>query len=219
MIITHHGASCLKISAKTQDGKDVVLVANPFDSKKIGIKLPRIKADVVLISDSSDPIYNNFKSINSNGDRSPVIIDEPGEYEIEGMAIHGVKDAEDESIVYRVEIERIVVGLIGSMKNSSGLSDAQTEVLQNTDILALPIGGSVVMDMKQARDVVNQLQPRVVIPIFYKVPNIKIDGISGNPSEFIQKELGIKSDEVSDKFKITHASLPQDEMKGVLLSI
>ncbi len=218
MTITYHGVSCLKITTKSNDNKDAIIITDPYDPKIAGIKPSRLKADVVLVSNNENKLHNNASSINPNQEQSELtIINEPGEYETKGIAFHGVFDSLRESVVYRIELEQMTIAYLGSITSSSSLSGDQDEILQNSDILIIPIGGKDVTDMKQARDIVNRLQPRMVIPIYYDVDGIKIKGLTGTPNQFIQKELGVKLHEEVNKLKITSSSLPQEEIVGVPL--
>ena len=48
------------------------------------------------------------------------------------------------------------------------LSSEQIEALGSVDILLIPVGGFYTIDAKQAKQIVDQLNPRVVIPMHYR---------------------------------------------------
>jgi L-ascorbate metabolism protein UlaG (beta-lactamase superfamily) len=64
-------------------------------------------------------------------------------------------------------------------------------------------------------EVISQLEPRIVIPMHYKVPGLKeeIEGVE----KFI-KELGLKPRN-EEKLRITKKDLPQEDMELVVLSL
>jgi L-ascorbate metabolism protein UlaG (beta-lactamase superfamily) len=77
------------------------------------------------------------------------------------------------------------------------------------------VGGKYTLNAAKAVEVISQLEPRIVIPMHYKIPGIKVD-IDGL-DKFI-KELGIKPRN-EEKLKITKRDLPQEDMELVVLSL
>ena len=76
----------------------------------------------------------------------------------------------------------------------------------------IPIGGNYTINSEEAVDIISQIEPKVIIPMHYKVDGLKVD-LDG-PDKFL-KEVGLKPEEV-DSFKINNKSLPQEEMKLVV---
>jgi len=215
MIISWIGHSCFKIQNKTATN-GVALVTDPFD-KKVGLKPPAFEADIVTIShDHFD--HNNHKALRGK----PYLINSAGEYDIKGVSIQGVESYHDKekgkergvNIIYRIEIDDISISHLGDLGHT--LDNKQLDVLVGTDILLVPVGGHYTIDAKKAVEVVSQVEPRIVIPMHYKVPGLKVDGIVG-VDKFI-KELGIKPTE-EEKLKISKKELPQEDMELVILKI
>ena len=214
MIITWCGHSCFKIQNKlTQDG--VTVVTDPFD-KKIGLKAPSFEADIVTVShDHYD--HNNVKALRGN----PFVINMAGEYDVGGVAIQGVSSFHDNdkgknrgvNIIYKINIDDINVAHLGDLGHE--LSEKQLESLIGIDILFVPVGGKYTLDAKRAVEVIKQIEPRIVISMHYKVPNLKID-IEG-VDKFI-KELGIKPTK-EERLKISKKDLPQEDMELVILEM
>ena len=86
----------------------------------------------------------------------------------------------------------------------------------NIDILLVPIGGVYTINTDQASEVISQIEPRIVIPMHYKIPALKvnIEGINK-----FSKEMGVKETEALDKLRITKKDLPQEETKVVILKL
>ena len=214
MLITWIGHSCFKLQDKSgSDG--IAVVTDPFD-KKVGLKPPAFEADIITVShDHYD--HNNVKSLKGN----PFIIDSAGEYDIKGVSVQGVGSYHDDkqgkergpNIIYRIELDDISIAHLGDLGHT--LENKQLEVLVGIDILFVPIGGKYTLDAKQAVEVVSQIEPRIVIPMHYSVPGLKLD-IAG-VDKFI-KEMGINPTE-EDKLKISKKDLPQDDMELVILKI
>ncbi|RLC39242.1 MBL fold metallo-hydrolase [Candidatus Falkowbacteria bacterium] len=214
MIITWIGHSCFKIQNKTgPDG--ITVVTDPFD-KKIGLKPPSFEADIVTVSHGHDD-HNNIKALRGK----PFIITSAGEYDTKGVSIQGIESFHDEkggkerglNIIYRIEVDDISIAHLGDIGHI--LDNKQLDVLAGTDILLIPVGGKYTIDAKKAAEIVSQIEPRIVIPMHYKVPGLKID-IDG-VDKFI-KEIGLKPTE-EEKLKITKKDLPQEDMELVVFKL
>jgi L-ascorbate metabolism protein UlaG (beta-lactamase superfamily) len=94
------------------------------------------------------------------------------------------------------------------------LSDEQLESLEGVDILILPVGGDYTLDAKKAVEVVSQIEPRIVIPMHYKIKglNLPLDEV-----DKFNKELGI-SPVIEEKLKISRKDLPQEGMELFVLN-
>ena len=211
MIITWIGHSCFKIQDKI-GSEGVTLVTDPFD-KSIGLKTPNFEANIVTVShDHYD--HNNSKAL--RGD--PYIINCAGEYDIGGVSVVGVESYHNEkkdeiNIMYRFEIDNVSVTHLGDLGHV--LDNKQLEVLVGTDILLIPVGGKYTIDAKKAVEVVSQIEPRIVIPMHYKVKGLKVD-IDG-VDKFV-KEMGLKPTE-EEKLKISKKDLPSEDMELVILKM
>lgn len=215
MYITWLGHSCFKLQDKI-GSEGVTLITDPFD-KSIGLKPPHNEAQIVTISHSHYD-HNNSDSIRGN----PFIIDEAGEYEVKGVFIegidssHGLKEGKEavKNIIYRIEMEEISITHLGDL-GQAVLDNKQLEKIEGTDILLIPVGGIYTIDAAKAVEIVSQIEPRIVIPMHYKIPglNIKLDGVE----RFI-KELGIKPTE-EEKLKISKKDLPQEDMELVVMKM
>lgn len=212
MFITWLGQSCFKIQDKIgPDG--ITLTTDPFD-KSIGLKTPSFESDIITVSHAHGD-HNNIGALRGN----PYVIDCAGEYDVKGISIHGVDSYHDDkkgkergfNVIYRMEIEDISVSHLGDLGHV--LDDKQLEVLVGTDILLIPVGGRFTLDAKKAVEVVSQIEPRIVIPMHYKIPGLKAD-IEG-VDKFI-KELSIKPTE-EERLKIVKKDLPQEDMELIIL--
>ena len=214
MYITWLGQSCFKLQDKIgPDG--VTLITDPFGGD-LGLKVPHYEADIVTVSHGHHD-HNNTDAIRGK----PFIINTAGEYEIKGVFIEGVESAHDEkngaergeNIIYRIEMEDISITHLGDLGHV--LDTKQLEKLEGTDILIIPVGGKYTINAAKAVEVISQIEPRIVIPMHYKVPGLKVD-IDG-VEKFI-KELGIKP-RTEEKLKISKKDLPQEDMELVELSL
>lgn len=214
MVITWYGQSCFKI----QSG-ETVLVTDPFD-KCIGLTPPRGQADVVTIS------HHHYDHDNSEAlaSANPFIVDGPGEYEIKGINISGFPTFHDSkegkergmNTGYIIEMEGLKICHLGDIGQTK-LTDQQLEMIDGVDILMVPVGGVYTVNGEEAADLINQVEPKIVIPMHYKIPGlgIKLEGVD----DFL-KEMGVSKKETVDKLTIKKKDLsPEEETKVVVMKI
>ncbi len=213
MNITWYGQSCFKLQSK-----DIVLITDPFD-KKIGLKPPYGAANIVTVShDHYD--HNNFKII--KGD--PFVVDSAGEYEIRKITIRGIDSFHDNSkgkergdnIIYVIEMEDIRICHLGDF-GQEGFLNSQLEKIGQIDVLFIPIGGIFTIDWKLASVIISQTEPRIVIPMHYKLTGMSGDLSKIDNADNFCKEHGISAEDAVEKFNIKKKDLPQNEAKVVLM--
>ncbi len=78
----------------------------------------------------------------------------------------------------------------------------------------IPVGGAVTIDAKKATEIISEIEPRIVIPMHYQIPGLKI---KLDPLDNFLKVSGLPS-EKTDKLKISKKDLPQEETKIIILN-
>ncbi len=205
-----HGLSCFSIEARNGDAA-ANLVIDPFDPEA-GLKLPRsLSADIVAVS-RQDKLHGNIEAVKPEGDKKLFVIKTPGEFEASGLFVYGIPSAS--STLYRFEMGDLSVAHLGSFGGE--LADSLREELEDVDILLLPVGDGEGFSAKKAVEVVTALEPRIVIPMHYSVPGLKL---KLDPLEKFLKEMGASSPERVAKFKAMKKDLPAEETKVVILSL
>lgn len=212
MVITWYGQSCFKI----QSGETVVFT-DPFN-KEIGLTPPRSQADMVTISHNHYD-HNNCEALSENA----LVIDGPGEYEIKGVEVKGVFSFHDDkegkerggNTIYVIEIEGIKIAHLGDLGQSK-LAAEQVEKIDGVDILMIPVGGGDTIDGETAVEIINQIEPRIVIPMHYKIAglNAKLDGV-----DVFLKEMGVAKKDAVDKLTLKKKDLPEEETQVVVMRI
>lgn len=215
MNITWYGQSCFKLQSK-----DVVLITDPFD-KKIGLKPPFGAGDIVTISHNHCG-HNNFEVVKNN----PFVIDGAGEYEIKKITVRGINSFHDSlegkergnNIIYIIEMEDLKICHLGDF-GQKNFTNGQLEKIGQIDILFVPIGGISTIDWKLASTIINQIEPRITIPMHYKISGLTGDLAKIDTAENFCKEYGISAKDAVEKLNIKKKDLPQDETKVVLMKI
>ncbi len=208
MEITYIGHSCFKIV-----GKNLTVVTDPFNHPRITLKMPKVEADVVTISHQHQD--HNYKEA-IKGDY--LFLDSPGEYEVKENFFQGILSYHDDkkgeerglNTIFTMEIDGIHLCHLGDL--GTELDNDQIESMDGVDILMIPVGGTYTIDAKQAVKVINDVSPKIVIPMHFKVSGglENLDSVD----KFI-KELG-ETPETLEKLKLQKKDLPE-EMKAVVL--
>ena len=71
-----------------------------------------------------------------------------------------------------------------------GLTPEQAEALSGLDALLIPVGGFYTIDAGQAKAVVDQLKPRVVVPMHYRGKDFGYEVI-GSVEDFLALQSGV----------------------------
>lgn len=207
MVISWYGQACFKI----QSGERTIAI-DPF-AKTIGLTPPSIQADIVFVThEHSD--HNNVKAMKGEY----FLVNGPGEYEVKGVKAKGIQSFHDNeqglkrglNTIYLIELEGIRVLHLGDLGQDL-LDDQQVEEIGRVDILMIPVGGFFTIDAKQAVGIIQQLEPKIVIPMHYKVPKLTIPQLTG-VSEFL-KEFGGDDIEPQEKLVIKQKDFEQEEEK------
>ena len=220
MQIIWRGQSCFQIISVQGKNGYVNIVIDPFD-ERIGLRVPKLEADILLIThDHYD--HNNVKAVlGSSSQTSPFLINGPGEYEIKGIFIQGIDSYHDSSlgkerglnVIYIIEAEGMRICHLGDLGQKE-LFPEQVEKIGDIDVLMLPIGGVYTIDAKEAIKIMSQIEPKITIPMHYQIPKLKIklEGID----KFL-KIVGIKSIEPLPKLSIKKKDLSEEEAKIIVL--
>lgn len=203
MYIYYHGASCFKI--KTNNTQ---LIINPFASST-GLSKRKFEGDIVLISQPEN--IDTQRVLPASLDlKTPFIIASPGEYEVKGVFVYGLKT--DSALIYNLKIENIKLTHLNGLTRP--LNDQELEIIENTDILFIPVGGCGTLASKLADEIISQVEPKIVIPMEYKIPGYNI---TREPLANFLAEMGVKNHTEETSLKVTAKDLPTEELKIVIL--
>lgn len=203
MQLTSFGNTFIKINTKSPVSGDSIVLIDPFETKTIGQRQPKMDADIVIYTHQD---YDK-KLAQSNS----FIIDRPGEYETKDIFVYGKSLGSTTAFV--VTTEQMTIAHLGYCPNTQ-LSDDVQEMLEGSDILFIPVGGGDALDGKQAAHLAQQLEPRIIIPMHYAFAGAKTK--LADEKAFL-KEMGSPKAETNQKFTIKKKDLPQEETKIILL--
>ncbi len=204
MHIQYFGLSSFKFTTK-----DAVVVTDPFH-KDSGLTPPRGAADILVLAQRDKTLY----SATSGFSGEPFLVDTPGEYDVKGVTFTGIPlKQEDKYIsVFLIESEDIRILNLTHIHDWN-MKEDEIEELGEIDILIIPVGGNTVLSASQAAKVVNEIEPKIVIPSHYKMGDLIIDV---DPLDKFIKEMGGKKEEM-EKLIIKKRDLQEEGTKVVVL--
>ena len=210
MVITWLGQACFRI----QSG-DLTLVVDPF-SKDIGLTPPRFRADIVLVTHSH---YDHANAESLAGE--PFVITGPGEYETKGISVCGIETFHDAAggkergmnTIYRIEVENTSILHMGDFGEPQMRAETLDEA-GDIDILMIPVGGKYTIDSSEAAKIVKQIEPKIVIPMHYKIPGLTV---ALESVEAFLKEMGASKAEPQEKLTIKKKDIVESKGGGVVL--
>jgi len=197
MNISWFSKGCFLIKSKSN--KTQVLL-EPFQEKIENVDLEKVG----FVTLASDKVKFDHS----------LIFDWPGEYETKGIGVKGInikKENGEESIVFILVIGKKRICHLGEIDRV--LTTEELTLLGDIDILLLPVGGNSVIDAKNAHKIADEIEPRMIIPMYYSV-----DGEEGfAPLDEFRREMGIKEEmELRDSVEIN--TLPSEDTEIVLLN-
>jgi L-ascorbate metabolism protein UlaG (beta-lactamase superfamily) len=183
MIVTYLGHECFKV----QYG-DLTIALNP-PSKDSSYKSSRFGANVVL--QTLEHTDMNGGADMSYGDTVPFVVSGPGEYETNGIFIHGIAgtseyDAKNAprgtgkriNTIYSLTVDGISMLFLGAQNGP--LPSTLGEAIDTVDLLFVPVGGGEdgagVYTPKEAYKIAMNLEAKIVVPMHFK--NVKDEALA-----------------------------------------
>ena len=156
MNIKYYGHSCFTVS---EAGYTVAF--DPFDGVP-GYEKLAIKADEVLCSHGHfDHDYVNAVEI-VRGEKSPFTVTEIHSYHDDTMG-----SQRGTNVIRILECDGLRIAHFGDI--GCRPTDEQVELLKGLDAAIVPVGGTYTLDARQQKVLMDELQPRVIIPMHYRL--------------------------------------------------
>lgn len=201
------GHACVRLR-----GRDGVVLCDPF-SRGIGIDIGKPTATIVTVShDHAD--HNNVAAVKPLRERL-FTVDGPGEYEVGGVLITGVRTFHDKAkgaerganIVFVIHLDDVTFCHLGDLGHE--LSQSQLEAIGDVDVLFVPVGGGETISPAEASSVIAQVEPRIVVPIHFATAQLSFE-YDLAPLEKFTHEMGLKDIVAEDKLSVTASNLPPE---------
>ncbi|MCS6803294.1 MAG: MBL fold metallo-hydrolase [Chloroflexota bacterium] len=208
MELTWFGHSCFRLRAR-----EATVVTDPYETTS---GYPPLKLTATIVSVSHDDPWHNAAHLIGG---SPRVVNRPGEYEIAGVPIIGIRTYRDrergatlgKNVSFVFTLEEMQIGHLGNLGHVPNAE--QAEALTGLDILLIPVGGRQTIDAKLAAETISLLQPRLVIPMHFATPREQeeLDGV-----ERFLREMGAPAAAPQPRLTVTKSSLPESVQVVVL---
>lgn len=196
------GNTGIKIQAKPL-ADDVFIVIDPYKTDT-GTFARSATAHIALYTRGATD------SITISGD--PFELDTAGEVEVKGILVNSVAGDEPGKFVVRFDSEQLSLGHLGLIKKP--LNEMQISALSGIDVLFVPVGGGDTYDPEEAVKAINELEPRIVIPMAYQ-SDVSPKSL---PVMNFLREMGAVSVEPEKKIILRKKDLPQEDTKVIVLA-
>ena len=184
----------------------MVVVTDPF-TEALGLRLDTRPAAVVTVS-NTHPNHSATDTVSGE----PKVFRAPGEYEYNGIVVRGVMTSlpaglphERRNVAYTIEMDGISVCHLGDL--ALPLTTRQVDELKPVDVALVPAGGQCAISPDQALQTIQDLDPRIVIPMHYAQgqADVNLDG----PEVFLRR-LGQDELQPQPRLVVTSGNLPAD---------
>ncbi len=212
MEISWYGNGCFRL--RSQLG---TVITDPYPPTP-ALRLPKLNGSIVAISDPTlcdDTVVTR--------DDHSLLLTGPGEYEIGGIFVMGVPMQSREQpptptpsqnstqsqtltqsptstqspvTAFVFELEGLAVCHLGLPWQAP--SATQIESLGDIDVLLLPVGGPDRIGVQAVSDLASELEPKVLIPMYYSLPDVPDDRF--HTLDRLAHELGSKLPEPAATF-------------------
>jgi len=194
------------------------LFMDPFPAS-LGLKpSPAMAQAQVVTASNSSPDHSAVDTISH--DPAPRVLTDPGEYEISGLNIKGIRtrlgepeEGEEQAwnTTFCVEIEGLLVCHVGNP--GSRFNDRQIQELSSPHVLIVPAGSPDGLSVPDAVDLINTVSPRIVVPVMYAHAGNHRQ--LGELAPFLG-DLGAARPEPQTRLTITRTTLPEETTVALL---
>ena len=220
MKIKWYGHACFRL-----EGDGISIVTDPYEPAVAGLDPVDEPADLVVVSSETDDYHSNASMV--PGD--PLYLNALGAagqdaVEMAGVRFEGFRAMEsvehkedpDENAMYRFELGGVSVLHLGDLGNP--LTEEQLDRLRGrVDVLLALTGGPPTIELDDLDLAIEEIGPRAIIPMHYRIPKLTVDGdilpVEAFTSRYQEERVvGVSATEV----EFTHDTLPEDRMVYVL---
>jgi L-ascorbate metabolism protein UlaG (beta-lactamase superfamily) len=192
--------------------RQAAVVMEPTN-KSGGIDMNRPTGEVVTVS-RHHPHHDYVQGV--KGD--PFVVDGPGEYEILGVQIAGIRafwpseegETPEATTLYVCHAEDMRFAHLGGLGQPP--TPQQSQELSEADILIIPIASPGGLDPEAAAKIARALEPRIVIPVGYTPAS---SGHAAELATFLEG-IGAEPEEAVSRFTVQRRSVG-DGRRVVLL--
>ncbi len=173
MKLTYLGHACFLL-----ESKDGSAVFDPYAPNYIdGLTLPELCADTVLCSHGHGD-HNYSAAVTLTGRVPSFKLSYIDSFHDECLGRKRGKN-----LITVIDAEGLRIVHCGDLGHKLG--DAELSALGRVDVLMIPVGGVYTVDAAAAKEIAEQISPRIVIPMHYRIGNRGLQNVA-EVGEFIR---------------------------------
>jgi len=198
MLMRWHGHACFELR-----DDNITIITDPHDGKSIGIPVPNLVGNIVLVS------HNHFdhnctrmvKGSDVSVIRDPIMTVE------KGVRIRGTETFHDNSqgakrgknTIFSFELDGINFCHLGDLGHP--LDKETMEQLMPIDVLFIPVGNIFTLDVKSAIKLSKKINAKIIVPMHYRIGGLalSIRPVDDFLAEFQDDEIARVGNEVEFK--------------------
>ncbi len=184
----------------------MVVITDPYP-EGLGLRMENRPAAVVTVSNTHP--NHSAKGVLSG---EPRVFSAPGEYEFNGIVVRGVMTPlpsgtphEQRNVAFTIEIDGVNVCHLGDL--ALPLTTRQVDELKPVDVALVPAGGHCTVSLDQALQTIQDLDPKIVIPMHYSHGQA---GVSLEGPEGFLRRLGQDELQPQSRLVVSTGNLPSD---------
>ena len=208
MDITWLGHACFRLHAD-----DLVVLTDPYPLA-LGLRPEGRPVTVVTVS-NPHPNHSYWEELVGE----PKVFTTAGEYEYSGISVRGVMTPllaetarKHRNVAFSIELDGVNICHLGDI--SQPLATRQVDELAPVDVLLVPTGGGCTLNLDQVLQVMQDLEPKIVIPMHYGTPGVEL---SLQDVDVFLRRMGLSEVQSQPRLSATVSNLPAD-MRVVLLA-
>ncbi len=169
MKIQYFGHSCFVLTSDAGTS----IMTDPFGG--IGFELPRRTVDAVTVS------HGHYDHNNVSAVRAHTVLSREGHYTVGDFTISATKSYHDEvkgekrgeNLIFQYHADDVTVCHLGDL-GEPFLPETASK-FEHADVLLIPVGGTYTLDAAQAKEYVDHIRPKIVIPMHYLCRGLRLD--------------------------------------------
>ncbi len=173
------------------------------------------------ITKSGDVSVFTGPRYDASTEKSKLVIDCPGEYEVGNLSIYGIAarshmdtEGQQTATIYKILTSDLCIVVTGHIYPE--LSESQLESIGMVDVLLIPVGGhGYTLDAPGALKLIRAIEPKIVIPTNYDDKDLKYP-VPQDSLEDALKTFGMEPKERVNKLKIKSSDLSDSTQVFIL---
>lgn len=156
------------------------LVLDPF-SPEIGYAPLKAQADLICISHENPKWHSHTQSVSGDWTLYNALEQVGQTWDFDGISLESFPvfeswpdkgEPDGPNAMFKITSENLRVLHMGDAGHALG--DDYIEALGEVDVVLAPIGGPPTIELEQLKSFLEELEPKIVVPMHYMIPSLKM---------------------------------------------